>query len=141
MLLTVSGILLNGAEKKLQKNGCGIASLSLTIFPQRNFLPEKPTILLGFQHVTVVCTLAFLASHFSLQKIWYKQASDTYPRLNVFKVYRMRFLFLNFFLATASAVEATAPHAMSAWVFGAALASGIWYFFILLVQAIGFTQL
>ncbi|KIN01603.1 glycosyltransferase family 21 protein [Oidiodendron maius Zn] len=30
---------------------------------------------------------------------------------------------------------------MSAWVFGAALASGVWYFFILLVQAIGFTQL
>ena len=54
----------------------------------------------------------------------------------------MRLLYLNFFLATAFAVEAATPsHAMSAWVFGAALGSGIWYFFILLVQAIGFTQL
>ena len=53
----------------------------------------------------------------------------------------MRFLSLSFPFVTASAVEATAPHAMSAWVLGAALASGIWYFFILLVQAIGFTQL
>lgn len=33
MLLTVSGILLNGAEKKLQKNGRGVASLSFTMFP------------------------------------------------------------------------------------------------------------
>jgi hypothetical protein len=54
----------------------------------------------------------------------------------------MRLLYLSFFLATAFAVDADNPsHAMSAWVFGAALASGIWYFFILLVQAIGFTQL
>jgi hypothetical protein len=43
--------------------------------------------------------------------------------------------------ATARAVEAAEDHDMSAWIFAIALAFGIWYFFILVVQAIGFTQL
>jgi hypothetical protein len=48
----------------------------------------------------------------------------------------------NSVLATASAVGvASEKHEMSLWLFAAALACGIWYFFIILVQAIGFTQL
>jgi hypothetical protein len=43
--------------------------------------------------------------------------------------------------AAARAVEAAADHEMSKWIFAIALACGIWYFFILVVQAIGFTQL
>lgn len=43
--------------------------------------------------------------------------------------------------ATARAVEAAEDHDMSAWIFAIALACGIWYFLILVVQAIGFTQL
>jgi hypothetical protein len=43
--------------------------------------------------------------------------------------------------AAARAVEAAADHEMSTWIFAIALACGIWYFFILVVQAIGFTQL
>jgi hypothetical protein len=48
----------------------------------------------------------------------------------------------NPFVATASAVGvATENHEMSTGIFATALACGIWYFFILLVQAIGVTQL
>jgi ceramide glucosyltransferase len=43
--------------------------------------------------------------------------------------------------ATARAVEAAEDHEMSTWIFAIALACGSWYFFILVVQAIGFTQL
>jgi hypothetical protein len=44
--------------------------------------------------------------------------------------------------ATARAVGTTEDHEeMSTWIFAIALACGIWYFFILVVQAIGFTQL
>jgi hypothetical protein len=43
--------------------------------------------------------------------------------------------------ATARAVEAAEDHEMSTWIFAIALACCIWYFFILVVQAIGFTQL
>lgn len=58
------------------------------------------------------------------------------------ELYRMRVLSLTFFLSTALAAEAATPrHVMSGWILGAALASGIWYFLILLVQAIGFIQL
>ncbi|TVY13065.1 Ceramide glucosyltransferase [Lachnellula arida] len=42
---------------------------------------------------------------------------------------------------TARAVEAAEQNAMETWTFGIALACGIWYFFIVLVQAIGSTQL
>ena len=45
-------------------------------------------------------------------------------------------------VATADAVEIAAEdHEMSTLIFAIALACGIWYFFILVVQAIGFTQL
>ena len=43
--------------------------------------------------------------------------------------------------ATAIAVEAAEDHDMSTWTFAIAFACGIWYFFILVVQAIGFIQL
>jgi ceramide glucosyltransferase len=45
--------------------------------------------------------------------------------------------------ATARAVESAEQNAMETepWIFAVALACGIWYFFILLVQGIGFTQL
>jgi len=44
--------------------------------------------------------------------------------------------------ATADAVGITAEdHEMSTLIFAIALACGIWYFFILVVQAIGFIQL
>jgi ceramide glucosyltransferase len=32
-------------------------------------------------------------------------------------------------------------HDMSMWLFTIALAGGVWYFLILIIQAIGFTQL
>jgi hypothetical protein len=44
-------------------------------------------------------------------------------------------------VATAGTVVAAGDHEMSTWIFAIALACGIWYFFILVVQAIGFTQL
>jgi hypothetical protein len=45
-------------------------------------------------------------------------------------------------VATAGAVGIAAEdHEMSTWIFGIALACGIWYFLVLVVQAIGFTQL
>jgi ceramide glucosyltransferase len=43
--------------------------------------------------------------------------------------------------ATAIAVEPAEDHDMSTWIFAIALACGIWYFLLLLVQAIGFIQL
>jgi len=44
-------------------------------------------------------------------------------------------------VATASAVVTAQYHEMSTLLFAIAVVCGIWYFFILLVQAIGFTQL
>ena len=44
-------------------------------------------------------------------------------------------------VATAVAVVAAEGHEMSTWIYILALASGGWYIFILVVQAIGFTQL
>jgi hypothetical protein len=44
-------------------------------------------------------------------------------------------------VATAKAVVATEDNEMSTVMFGIALACGVWYFFILLVQGIGSTQL
>lgn len=44
-------------------------------------------------------------------------------------------------VATAAAVVAATGHDMPTWLFAIALACGIWYLFIVLVQAIGFTQL
>jgi hypothetical protein len=44
-------------------------------------------------------------------------------------------------VAAASAVVTAQYHEMSTLLFTIALVCGIWYFFILLVQAIGFTQL
>ena len=44
-------------------------------------------------------------------------------------------------VATAGTVVAAGDYEMSTWIFAIALACGIWYFFILVVQAIGFTQL
>lgn len=43
--------------------------------------------------------------------------------------------------AAANAVGAAEDYEMSAWTFAIASACGFWYFFILVVQAIGFTQL
>jgi hypothetical protein len=44
-------------------------------------------------------------------------------------------------LAAARAAASVDDHEMSAWIFTIALACGIWYFLLLVVQAIGFTQL
>ena len=48
---------------------------------------------------------------------------------------------LNSVAATARAVETAEQNEMEPWIFAIALACGVWYFFILLVQGIGFTQL
>jgi hypothetical protein len=42
---------------------------------------------------------------------------------------------------TAIAVVTIQDHEMSTWIFAIAVACGIWYFFILMVQAIGFIQM
>ena len=44
-------------------------------------------------------------------------------------------------MATAVAVVATEGHEISMWIYAIALACGAWYMFLLIVQAIGFTQL
>ena len=44
-------------------------------------------------------------------------------------------------VATPGAVVSAGHHEMSWWVFAIALACGIWYFFILVVQVIGFIKL
>lgn len=43
--------------------------------------------------------------------------------------------------SAARAVDNSGQDAMETWIFAIGLACGIWYFFILLVQGIGFTQL
>jgi hypothetical protein len=41
----------------------------------------------------------------------------------------------------AAAVVTIEDHEMSTWIFAVAVACGIWYFLILVVQAIGFIQM
>lgn len=143
----ISGVLPRGFEKKLLKDGRRIVSLYVERSLTKNSHATTGDPRLESRDANISCG-SFLSSLFPVFFPVFRQLEEasrqvTHGRESVCsELYRMRVLSLTFFLSTALAVEAATPrHVMSGWILGAALASGIWYFLILLVQAIGFIQL